>query len=142
MSIFIFLNVKSPQKFIKRFSIRDLRGQSCLPIEKCVCRRRDFVCKWNRSAEFETQRCCEDFNRSRRTGSPLHSLFCVFYFQVELELLYISPEEGAAKLTRLESHDVSTSMGPSAMANLTTKDANELPEVPQGRIFIGFFVNF
>lgn len=51
--------------------------------------------------------------------------------QVELELLYISPEEGAAKLTRLESHDVSTSMGPSAMANLTTKGANELPEVPQ-----------
>ena len=63
-------------------------------------------------------------------------LFFVFViFQVELELLYISPEEGAAKLTRLESHDVSTSMGPSAMANLTVKDANELPEVPQGRIF-------
>lgn len=51
--------------------------------------------------------------------------------QVELELLYISPEEGAAKLTRLESHDVSTSMGPSTYANLTAKGADELPEVPQ-----------
>ena len=60
------------------------------------------------------------------------SSFFHFSYQVELELLFISPEESASSLTRLESHDVSTSMGPAAMAKISEAEADELPEVPLG----------